>query len=433
VTVPGTGTAFDESPLQNKLGGQHPRSRTSHHVFREPPKLMSNEPPLNYHEESPPETGRGDLSCPSKSQGVSLSPSAAAPVAQDSLGIKDRLHELQSQLPPHLVRKSQSPTPYSWSVSDRCGSQQSKEVEDRLLKILHAGLSLRRLGSRSGPGDSRSGYCNLQDLNNLLESRKACWQTQMSPGVHSLDGVMSRIETRESSMMVAGAVQSPIKTALSPFKESEAGPGNDNRATHYEKSLDELFRSAQRKQYHSYKGERSKNGAFSSQPSLPARAGPEPVKPGAEDDFAFFQELDAAYCAILEPKGADNDHLEQKSRVKNESHRSLVRQTQAEGHSFHPTRHAVVRGSRDTLLCGQPDPCYLTAFADPSSLPPDDLGAFPRDNTTTLRPPELNSNLLAAGPVLLPNRQSRDQIHSRTVPEPCSPIPPGFWRQNRLY
>ncbi|CEJ57273.1 hypothetical protein PMG11_05972 [Penicillium brasilianum] len=433
VNVPGTGTAVDESPLQKKLGGQHPRSRTSHYVFREPPKLVSNEPPFVYHEESPPYTRRGDLLCPSKSQGVVPSPSAAAPVAQDSLGIKDRLHELHSQLPPYSVQKSQSPTPYSWSVSDRCGSQQSKEVEDRLLKILHTGLSLRRLGSRSDSGDSRSGYRNFQDLKNIFESRKAYWQTQMSPGAHSLNGTTSRIETRESSMMVAGAVQSPIKTALSPFRESEAGPGNNDRATNCENSLDELLRSPQRNRYHSYEGKRSKNGALPSQLPLPAYAGPEPVEPGAEDDFTFFQELDAAYCAILELKGADDDPLEQRSRVKNESHRSFVRQTQREGHPSYPARHVVSRGSRDTLLCGQPDLCDLTAFANPSPLPPDDMGTFPRDNTTKLRHSELTSDLLAAGPVLLPKRQSRDQILSKTAPESYSPIPPGFWRQKRLY
>lgn len=426
-------TAFDESSLQKKLGGQHTHSRTSHYVFREPSKMVSNESPVVYHEESPPHTSQEDVLCPSKPQGVVPSPSAAAPVAQDSLCIKERLHELQSQLPPHSVQKSQSPTPYSWSVSDRRGSQQSKEVEDRLLKILHTGLSLRRLGSRSDSGDSRSGNHNLQDLKNIFESRKAYWQTQMSPGAHSLDGITSRIEARESSMMVAGAVQSPIKMALSPFKQSEAGPGNDERATHCENSFDELFRSPQRNRYHSYEGERSKNGASPSQPPLPAHAGPGPVEPNAEDDFTFFQELDAAYCAILELKGVDNDPLEQRSRVKNESHRSFVRQTQREGHPSHPTRHTMSRRSRDTLLCDQPDLCVLTAFANPSPLPPDDMGTFPRDNTMKLRPSELTSGLLAAGPVLLPKRQSGDQILSRTAPESYPQIPPGFWRQNKLY
>ncbi|KAJ5377369.1 uncharacterized protein N7496_004778 [Penicillium cataractarum] len=332
-TGTGTGMAFDKSPLQKKLSGQHPRPKTSHYFFREPPKLASNEPPLVYHEESPLHTTLGDQLYPSKSQGIVPSPSTAAPAAQD------RLHDLQSQLPPHSVERSHSPTPYSWSISDRRGSQQSREVEDRLLKILHTGLSPRQLANSRDSGGSRSGYCTIQDLRSLLESQKAYWQTQTSPEIQSLDGVTTHLANRESSVMVTGTVQSPIKPALSQFKDSETGPRSNNRATNHEKPLDELFRSPQPNQLHSHEGNVSEKDFLASQPPLPARVGAESVEPGAEDDFIFFQELDAAYCAILEPKGANDGPLGQTSMVENEPHRPQVQHTQREDHLSHQKRH----------------------------------------------------------------------------------------------
>lgn len=300
--------------------------------------------------------------------------------------------------------------PYSWSVSNRRGSQQSREVEDRLLKILHSGLSPRQLGDFSDSGGSRSGYCNIQDLKSLLESRKAYWQTQTSPGIQSLDGVTTRIDNRESSVMVNGPVQSPIKPALPQFKGSEAAPVSENRATHYEKSLDDLFRSPQCNRFHNQRGAES-------------------VEPSAEDDFIFFQELDAAYCAILEPKGASVSPLGPKSMVENESRRSFERQTQRESHPSHQKRHPSLCGSIDTLMYGQPDLHVLPAFAQHSLLLPEDLGALSQNNSTILRPSGLNSTrgLLVPGPEMLSKPQSR------TAPESCSPIPPGFWRQKRLY
>jgi hypothetical protein len=74
-----------------------------------------------------------------------------------------------------------------------------------------------------------------------------------------------------------------------------------------------------------------------------------------QDDNIFFRELDAAYCAILEPESTGNEPLEEDLVDCNKSHPSIS--FQSHNQDLSPT------SSMDALLCGQDGLDVLTIFA----------------------------------------------------------------------
>jgi hypothetical protein len=150
------------------------------------------------------------------------------------------------------------------------------------------------------------------------------------------------------------------------------------------------------------------------------------------DDDIFFQELDAAYCAIFEPEGV-NPEVE--SIVRNKSHQSIAYQTHDHTSAFCHNQDPSPVGSIDTLFCDQLDLDVSPTFANPSNQPQEELTAFSHSNSMRLKLPELSSTgeAMIRGPELQLKSHSINRLPSRTAPDTCSPIPPGFWTQKRLY
>lgn len=363
----------------------------------------------------------------SESKGVAPSLPAAGATTQDHLkSILRRAHDIHSPLR-HSIQESPSPTPYTWSVSDRHGSQQSREVEHRLLKILHVGLSPHNSGHQAESVDCVNGYCNIHDLKSLLESRKACWQQKTSPGLHFLGGVPTHNETHEFISRLSGAIQTPVKRLVSHLECSDAAPKSGNKTGPEQASPDDVFHDSRHNQSHTHEVDVSGNVSLSSQPGLRAHVRQKLAGLDVEDAI-FFQELDAAYCAILEPESTRNVPLNEELVERNDSNPSIS--IQCHHQDLSPT------GLVDTLLCGQVGLDVLTTFADSSCRPQEELVAMSsHGNSTKMNALELTSTregFVRAPEVLLKSHPS-DHLPSKTVLESCSPVPPGFWMQKRLY
>lgn len=302
-------------------------------------------------------------------------------------------------------------------------------MEDRLLKILHTGLPPQKLGHRAGSVDSMGGYYNIQDLKNLLESRKACWQPETSPGLHSLGGVPTHNECHELISRLSEATQSPVESLISHLKGSDALSMSENRTNPKQTSSNNVFRDSRRDQFPSDEVDGSKRVPPLFQPRLRAQVHPNLAGPDVgDDDIFFFQELDAAYCAILEPDRIRNQPLEEGLVECNKSH--LLISFQSHNQDLSPA------GSIHTLSCGQVGLDVLTTFANSSHRPHEELAAIPsHGNFTKMNASEVTSpreGFLPAPEALLKSHGG-DRPPSNTDQEPCSRIPPGFWRQKRLY
>lgn len=389
---------------------------------------MRTETYLGHTVDSSAQSSHRDQWHPSGSKGVVPSLPAAGSITQENLGsILNRAHDIQSQLC-HSFQESPSPTPYSWSVSDRQESQRSREVEDRLLKILHVGLSPQKSGHQHESVDSMKGYCNIQDLMNLLESRKPCWPSEASPGLYSLGGVSTHDETHEYISRLSGATQAPAKGSVSHLKYPDALSKSESRTGPRQASPDDGFCDSRHSPSHSQEVDVSKNILLSSQPRIRARV--HQKLPGLDvgDDDIFFHELDAAYCAILEPETTRNEPLEEELVECNKSHPSI---------SFKSLNQDLSPVETiDTLLYGQVGLDFLTTFANSSHRPQEGLAALSsRGISRKFNAPELTStreSFVRAPEVLLKSHPS-NPLPSKTALEPCSPIPPGFWTQKRLY
>ncbi|OKO97477.1 hypothetical protein PENSUB_10271 [Penicillium subrubescens] len=301
-TGTGKGTTLDESPLQKKPDGKHTHPRVSHYDFHEPPKLRRTETYIGDNVNPSVQFSQGDQWHPSGSNGVVPTLPAAGPTTPDRLEhIPGKAHDINSPLR-RSVQEPPSPTPYTWSVSDRHGSQRSREVEDRLLKILHVGLSPQKSGHQDEPVDSMNGHFNIQNLKSLLESRKACWQPEASLGLHSLGGV-SIHKTPEFFSGLSGTLQSPTKGSASQLKRSDAVSKSKNRAGPREASPDDVFRHSWHNQSPSHEVDVSKKVPLLSEPRLRAPVHQRLAGLDVGDDDIFFQKLDEAYCATFEPDG----------------------------------------------------------------------------------------------------------------------------------
>lgn len=428
-TGTGEGTGFDESPLQKKLS-QHSRPKISHYVFREPSKLVATERPAIQHTALSVQLSQGDQWHPSGPQGITPSTPAAASATQGSLGKKQaKLQRSQGQLP-HSDHESRSPTPYSWSVGDRRGSQQSRKLEDRLLKILYTGLSLRSLDEVNNSPGSMKGYCNIQDLRGLLESRKTHWLPQTS-----IHGMTTCNEAPESLAVVTETAQGLEKVTIGQFEGSEAASKSGNRPSHIQKTPDGLFCTPQRNHVRSQEDEVPKDLSPSSQQHRPVLIEPKSVWLDLEDDDAFFQKLDAAYCSIFEPEGVRPEPLGLEPIVRHRSNWSIAKQAHNHGSLSSRRRYPSFCGSIDTLLCDQFGRDVLPTFPNPSHRPHEELTAFPQSDIMALKASERHSTgeVLLQGPEVPPRFHLSGPLPENASEQLCPPVPPEFWRQKRLY
>ncbi|KAF3390508.1 hypothetical protein F1880_009242 [Penicillium rolfsii] len=278
------------------------------------------------------------------------------------------------------VQQTPSPKPYSWSVSDRHESQQSPEVEARLLKILHAGLSPQAFGHQAESTKSMNGYCNIQDLKSLLESRKGCWQREATSCLHSLGRVPTHNETHEFISRVTGIAEIPANTLISHSEDSNAVSKGGNRSSPRQASPNDVLCDSPHNQSHSHEVNLSKNISLLTQPRLQAHLQQNTAVLDVEDETIFFQELDAAYCAILEPETLGCWPLVKEPIERNISYTS--------GRNFREIDASVLISNAEGLVRA-PEALLKTSLSIP--------------------------------------------LPSKTSPVSCSPIPPGFWTQKRLY
>lgn len=421
----------DKSPMNIE---QRLRPKASHYVFREPTKLVVTQTPAVSYAGKPARPNQEDQRHSCKSKDVILSPQFAGSGAEGSSNkVRGKVQDGQSSIPPFVERAS-SATPYSWSISDRRGSQQSREVEDRLLRVLHIGLSPQKSDDHNDSAQSNKQYYNTDDLRNLVESRKLYWQAETRHEHDCLSGVATRNETHGSIAMAPRPAQRPARVARSQSDMSEAFSTSRNRAGHDRTSPKKVFDFPQ-SHFHGQEGEFKEHVALSPQRNSSAHHESISANLDVEDDDIFFKNLDAAFGAIFKPEAEPSTPV---PITRNKSHR-LIAYKPIDGasvisHILH-NKYQSPADPVDALLCDQPGLETLrTTGIDHCHDPDNELSVLTHGSLADSKHRNLPSTgeILDRGPEL-PKLQTSTPF-SITAYDPCKPsIPPGFWRQNRLY
>lgn len=421
----GTGTVMDltlgKSPMSKE---QRLRPMASHYVFCEPTKLVVAQTPAR----------QGDQRHSSNAKDVILSPQFAGSTAVGrSSKIRGKVQDVQSSLP-FFVEGSSSATPYTWSISDQYGSQQSMEVEDHLLRILHVGLSPQKSANHNDLIQLNTQYCNTDDLRNLLESRKLYWHPETRHDHDCRGEVVKCNETHGSIAMAHGAANRLARVARSQSDNSEPFSLTRNRAGHKRTSPEKVFDSPQN---HFHDQERRLTEDVSLSPQRNSRARHESISAilDVEDDDIFFKKLDAAFGAIFESEAESSIPVPIRH---NKPHRSIAHKpingASVVSHILH-NEYQSTADAVDALLCDQLGLKTLrTTGIDHCHDPDNELSVLTHGSFADSKHRYLPStgDILERGPELPKLRTSNP--FSTTAYEPCKPsVPSGFWRQNRLY
>ncbi|KAJ5549233.1 hypothetical protein N7513_006467 [Penicillium frequentans] len=315
---------------------------------------------------------------------------------------------------------SQSDTPYTWS--ETCPSKLHPELalEIELLKHLHVGLFPAQRDDLARESNQNHIYYNLDELKDILDSRKEYWASE-SIQTRQIVATSPDAEFHETSESLRR--ESPMDSvhpqAKNPNTEElsiipRAGRQILSRPVsqlHNKKKVDSMSQPECLE-----KLSFNINGTQEAQESLP--------------DDVFFNNLDAAFWAIVDPK------------------------TQNKMDSL------VMMGIQQSLPTFDFEDIMTTAeliSADVSKMPSQDLLSHAQVGVETLYPlppaahdyfdpknrvthPENDQGddmMLQSPQQEVSNRMKRQRqprLHpSITHDSSDDPVPPGFWRQNRLY
>lgn len=421
---------FGKSPMNKE---QRLRPQASQYVFREPTKLVVAQTPAVSYAGNQARPNQGDRRHSPNMKDAILSPQFAGSAAGGrSSKIRWKAQDIQSSLPV-FVEGSSSATPHTWSISDRHRSQQSREVEDRLLKILHVGLP-QKPDDHDDLIQSNTQYCNTDDLRNLLESRKLYWHPETRHDHGRLDEVAKRNQTHSSIAMAHRTAHRPARVARSQSDNSETFSTSRNRAGLKGTSPEQVFDCPQN-HFHGQEGGFTEDVSPSLQRNYRACHESIFADLDIEEDDIFFKKLDKAFGAVFEPEVESSIPLPIR---RNKSHWSILYKpidgASVVSHILHneyqPTADPV-----DALLCDQPGletlrTTGINHYPDlDNELSVLTHGSFADSKHQSL---PLTGDILQRG-LELPKLQTSNPF-STTAYDPCNPsVPPGFWRQNRLY
>ncbi|KAJ5998660.1 hypothetical protein N7451_006470 [Penicillium sp. IBT 35674x] len=361
---------------------------------------------------------------PKIDQGLCMGRNSGLGVQREQLEMRSRRSFLT-----HPVTKtaswSRSDTPYTWSETNPSKLQPELALEIELLKLLHVGLYPAQGDDPARESNQNYTYYNLDELKDILDSRKEYWASEPSqtPQVVAASPIAKVHKTRESPMR-EDLINSVHPQAKHPDTE--------------ELGHDKFIQCAPR-QISSRPVSQSHNNEKVSSISQPERLekmsfdfhGTQSAQENPSDDV-FFSNLDAAFWAIVDPKAQNKmDSLvmmgiQQSSPTFDfEDIMTTAERISAEvskGPSQGLLSHAQV--GMETLY---PPPPAAHDYLDPKkrvTRPENDHG---QGDAMMLQSPQREVSNRMIG-----QRQPRLQP-SITHNSSDDPVPPGFWRQNRLY
>ncbi|KAJ5929970.1 hypothetical protein N7466_005463 [Penicillium verhagenii] len=413
-------------PVKN---GKNRQQKRPEYMFSDLPKEQDLE---GDNTEQP--VSRADESCP-PNEGIeihrtcSLGRSQAVNFQKGQTDLRRPDSSLKNPIE-RVANDSQSATPYTWSITSRGKSQREHALEAELLKVLLVGLyPVDGAAQCTNSKQDVPRYYNIDELRSLLESRKMHWTSENN--------------SPRQNMALSPAISFHQDRIIRPNKIHE------NMSSGY------IFDPNLKYVQSSHTGEREsiqKGNILEREPTKPASRpqceminlmsqpnrlerpcdkiyGIQETLERRSDDF-FPSTLDAAFQAIVDPKPtAEVDDLttsgiHQASPIFDlEATMKMVDPNGTEISNI-PSRGALLHSHSGV------ESLYSHSFAAHSHL--DSMNSITHHGSgrgNAIQPEIRPSKFMDASKM-----QRQLLIHSTNISYPNDdPIPPGFWRQNKLH
>ncbi|KAJ5639340.1 uncharacterized protein N7484_007202 [Penicillium longicatenatum] len=320
---------------------------------------------------------------------------------------------------------SESASLYTWSETNLEKSQPEHALEIELLKLLHVGLFPAQGDDLSRETNQNHTYYDLDELKAILKGRKECWVSENSltrqvvatlPVTVFRHNSIAEIHKKREGFGSAAPIDStyPQANDLNPEESS------------HDKIVQRQISSRPVSQLHKTKvspipqPNRLEPGTFSINDTQEAQ--------GSPPDDIFFSNLDAAFWAIVDPNSQNEmDSLVmmgiQRSPIFDSEDIMITAELKNAEVSKRPSQgtlsHAQV--GVETLYSPQPAANGYCGSENPVTDLEDGQNRFILSRVSQKE--ELNCMPI----------QRYSHLHSSTAHySNDDPIPPGFWRQNRL-
>ncbi|KAJ5917773.1 hypothetical protein N7454_010148 [Penicillium verhagenii] len=394
------------------------------------PNLPKDQDLEGYNTDQP--VSRADESCPPNEEieidrTCSLGRSQAVNFQKGQTDFRRPVSSLENPTE-RIANDSQSATPYTWSITSLGKPQREHALEAELLKALLVGLYPINGGAQcTSSKQDAPRYYSIDDLRTLLENRKMHWTVEnnsprqtmaLSPAVSSHQDPIVRPNKIHDNIS-SGEIFDPKYVQLSHTGEGESIQDGNILET-------EPTKPTSQAQYEMIN--------LMSQPNRLERPcdkiyGIQETSERQSDDF-FFSTLDAAFQAIVDPKPTAeiNDlttsGIHQASPIFDlEATMEMVDPNGAEISKI-PSKGALLHSHSGV------ESLFSHSIAAHSHLDSMNLIAhYGSGRGNAIQPEVRPTKFMDAS-----RMQRQSLIHSTNISYPNDdPIPPGFWRQNRLH
>lgn len=348
---------------------------------------------------------------------------------KDSQDMPETCHQEISG--PKGIQESQKDTPYTWSETVPSPSQQDREMEAHLLRVLRAGLFSRRNTDHSEKCKSKRSYCDIADLRKCLHERKAYWSS----------GTIGTCRSRGGSQCLGSHRESREKTKSSIRMRTVSPAAHITKRCHSRKNTKSAADCWSRRPsggcHHEYRVRdacdfRSRSGCHPRE-----RRTMDLRHIELEDDESFFKRLDEAYHAIVKPEDEEQcDYGDQLEILETHQHavaslqpRQLPAHVTTDQLSFPDPVDRVLLDPREYR--GVPE-SGLPTLQDPWNTRPTGTGSICDDGGPHNVAFETGLSVPDSGIALLAHQEKPPQGNSTFHSHP-NIAPMGFWWRKNFY
>ncbi|KAJ5197923.1 uncharacterized protein N7498_007040 [Penicillium cinerascens] len=321
------------------------------------------------------------------------------------------------------VHGSQSATPFTWSESDWAMASLDPVMEDPLLNILQVGIF-----STPQPGPDRCDdskyYYTLQDLKKLMDARKATWQAKAC----DIQAAFRRASSLNLPPEPPAQTPDILKSGVSRGSISSLNITPGER-----KGSLALRKSPEQDVFCGWQYQRDCNDRAPD--NLSPYEIPHVAHPDMSDDV-FFRAVHAEFCAIMKPSSGDLTPSRQSPEGHHAPQKVFVYQ-HADVCSLPPARQAISHyGPIDPLLYEDIGSGIPHSTSHPTHCHDAQAGLVKCSSSGQLLPMLPTSEVCTEQiPDYAREIRSRQPLFSSAGPpvQSHAALPPGFWRQNKLY
>lgn len=321
------------------------------------------------------------------------------------------------------VHGSQSVTPFTWSESDGAMASLDPVVEDHLLNILQVGVF-----SKPQPGPDRCDdskyYYTLQDLKELLDARKATWQVKACDIQTTFRRASSLHLQPEPPAQPPNILESGVSGGSISSLNITLGEKKGSLA---------LSKSPEQDVFCGRQYQRDCNDRGPG--NLSPYESPHVAHPDMSDDV-FFRAVHAEFCAIMKPSSGDLTPARQSPEGHQAPQKIFVYQ--------HTDVCSLPQARQGTSHYGSIDPLLYEGIGSGirhSTSHPihchDAQAELVKCSSSGRMLPMLPTSEVCNEQIPDCAREigSRQPLFSSAGPpvQSHAELPPGFWRQNKLY